>query len=128
MKTLTTILLSILLFGCVKEQVFDIKKETEVKRRDKTKVSISAFGWMANYNLKYKRASGWVDTLITQQNYSVQYECLNGELQLPVTVSTIERYDKDTLRLSVTINQTLNQQAIINKCDAQVSLQPNQAL
>lgn len=126
MKTLTAILLSIFLFGCVKEQVFDIKSDT--KRRDKNKVSITAFGWMANYNLKYKRASGWVDTVITQQNYTVQYECYNSELQLPVTVSTIERYDKDTLRLSVTINQTLNQQAIINKCDAQVALQPNQAL
>lgn len=126
MKTLAIIILNIFLFGCVKEQVFDIKNDT--RRRDKTKITVSTFGWLHNYKLKYKRIGGWVDTVINQQNYSIQYECYNSELQLPVTVSTIERYDKDTLRLSVTVNQTLSQQAIINKCDAVIQLQPNQAL
>jgi len=128
MKPTLTLLLALFLFSCSKPQLIEPSKNDEPRPRETTRVSISTFGWMHNYKLKYKRTSGWVDTVITQQNYTVQYNCYTNELQHPVTIYTIERYDKDTLRLSITVNQTLNQQAIINKCDAQCVLQPNQAL
>ena len=128
MKAVITILIAFSLFSCSKENILEPTKTNEVRPRETTRVSISTFGWMANYRLKYKRASGWVDTVITQQNYSVTYQCFTNELQHPVLLHTIERYDKDTLRLNVTVNTTLTQQAIINKCDAQCVLQPNLAL
>lgn len=128
MKTLTILILALTLFSCSKESLTEPTFKNEAERPRTTKVNVHCFGWMANYNLKYKRISGWVDTTINTANYSFQFECLNQELSMPVTITTIERYDKDTLRLKVTVNTTISQQAIINKCDAQCLLQPNNAL
>lgn len=129
MKTLLVLLLAITLFSCEKrDNILDPIKQPEVKTEPVTKVTISTFGWMQNYKLKYKRASGWCDTVIKQSNYTVQYECYTYELQHPVTVSNVETYDKDTLSLSVTVNTTIYTYFVINKCEAQISLQPNQAL
>jgi len=128
MKTLTALLLALTLFSCSKENLLEPNHKNETRPRETTKVTINTFGWMHNFRLKYKRTSGWIDTVITQQNYSVQYQCFTNELQHPVTIKTIERYDKDTLRLKVTVNTTISQQATITKCDAQCLLLPNQAL
>jgi len=124
MKTLTALLLALTLFSCSKEK----ELQKNASSREITKVTVNTFGWMKNYRLKYKRASGYVDTVINQANYNVQYNCFTNELNLLVSLSTIERYDKDTLKLKVTVNNTITQQAIINKCDAECTLQPNQAL
>lgn len=129
MKTLTILLLAITLFSCEKrDNILDPIKQPEVKTEPVTKVTISTFGWMQNYKLKYKRASGWCDTVINQSNYTVQYECYTYELQHPVRLYSAETYDKDTLRLKVTVNTTLVQESIVNKVEVQCLLQPNQAL
>ena len=121
-------LLSLLLFGCTKDPLQEPTFENKPEPRKVTRVSVNTFGWMKNYRLKYIRLGTWVDTLISQQNYSVNYQCYTNELQHPVSIKSVEMYDKDTLRLSVTINTAINQQVIANKTAIQCLLQPNQAL
>jgi len=127
MKTLLKITLLLLLFSC-KKSVLEPTFENKPKLPETKTVTINAHGWMQNYKLKYKRISGWCDTIIKQSHYSVQYQCYNNELQHPVTVSNVETYDKDTLALSITVNTTIATFTVINKCEAQIQLQPNQAL
>lgn len=128
MKTLATLLLTLFLFSCSKENILDPTFENKPQPRETTRVSLHAHGWKANYRLKYIRLGNWCDTVIRDTNYTIQYLCYTNELQHPVSINTIERYDKDTIALSLTVNTTIATFAIINKCDAEISLQPNQAL
>ena len=128
MKTLATLLLALFLFSCSKENVLEPTFENKPQLQETKTVTINTFGWMENYKLKYKRASGWCDTVIKQAHYTVQYQCNTNELFHPVVVTNVETYDKDTLALSVTVNTTIYTYFVINKCEAQIQLQPNQAL
>jgi len=128
MKSLLTLLLALFLFSCSKENILEPTIENKPQPIEVTTVTINTYGWMQDYKLKYKRTSGWCDTIIKQAHYSVQYQCNNNELFHPVTVSNVETYDKDTLALSITVNTTIATFTVINKCEAQIHLQPNQAL
>jgi len=128
MKTLITILLALTLFSCKKNALTEPTFENKPQPREVTRVTINTYGWWGNYKLKYKRTSGWVDTIINQQHYSVQYQCYTNELQHPVKLYSAETYDKDTLRLKLTVNTTIQQEAIVNKVEVQCVLQPSNAM
>jgi len=128
MKQTLTILLALFLFSCSKPQLIEPTINHQPQYEEVVKVTIGAHVWMHNYKLKYKRTGGWCDTLISDVDYTIQYNCYVSELNLPVTITNVEIYDKDTLALGININTSIYDYCIVNKCEGQVTLIPNLAL
>lgn len=111
------ILLALSLFGCKKEY----NRESKI-------VLIKCYTYSGSFNLKYKRLSGYCDTIITSSSYQFIYNCYVDELRFPVSMKTISTQPFDTLKIEATINKTVSNKAFVKNQNAEISIQPDQAL